>query len=54
METLFSRFILDDVLDNPATTRKNKLLNSLFCKGSPQWSINACQSSKIINRATKY
>ena len=34
MKKLFNILvILDDVSDNPAITRNNKLLNSLFCRG---------------------
>ena len=34
MKKLFNIFlVLDDISDNPAITRNNKLLNSLFCRG---------------------
>ena len=34
MKKLFNILVvLDDVSDNPAITRNNKLLNSLFCRG---------------------
>ena len=33
---------LDDVSDNPAITRNNKLLNSLFCRGRQIITSNNC------------